>query len=469
MKLPIIASLLLIPSAPAIADEHAEMAAAMDRVMADAFPADEPGAAVLVAKGGEVLFRKGYGLANVELNVPVTPDTVFRLASMTKQFTAVAILMLAEQDKLSLDDPVARFLPAFPNGEAITIAHLLGHESGLFDYVSLPIIQHGIQQDITVSGLIDLFQDRPLEFEPGTRLGYSNSNYILLGAIIEKVSGQTYAEFIEQNIFKPAGMTASCYDEYKRIIPNRAAGYEREDDAWVNARYVSMTEPYAAGGLLSSVNDMFRWDSALYAGKLIKRETLERAFTPFKLKDGTQTDAACGWGISELRGRKAVIHPGGIFGFAGYGLTMPDDRVYVVVLTNCPGRSPGLSNVVAQLGAIALGEPYERKPAIKLTAEQLDRYVGTYAHADEAGSIASGGERTIRREGDTLILDSGRALALIPVSETEFYVQDRFPTRLLFGKDSAGTITDFTLDWPLGPPQKCVKAADNDHEKKHAP
>jgi len=436
------------------------LAAQLDEIMSTCFPATDPGAAVLVGKKDEVLFRKGYGLANLEHQVPAVPDTVFRIASMTKQFTAVAVLMLAEQGKLRLEDEITKFLPDYPtHGSRITITHLLGHQSGIYDYADLPEIADGMRQDVTLDELIAMFKDRPLDFEPGTQMAYSSSGYILLGAIIEKVSGQSYADFIEQRVFKPAGMTHSLYENPERIVPHRAAGYERKGNEFCNARFVTPTEAHAAGALISTVDDMFKWDQALHEGRLIKPETLELAWAPLKLKDGTETDSACGWGISELRGRKVLIHAGGWFGFYCYGLTMPAERLYVVVLTNGPARRPGLSNVVAQLAAAALGEPYERRPAIEFTPEALERYTGVYASSTEKGSIMSGGEWRIIREGNQLMLRTSGGVVnhLVPVSETESYIAERFPVRLRFSKNQAGQVTQFVIDWPLGPAQTCSR------------
>ncbi|MHC4787184.1 MAG: serine hydrolase domain-containing protein, partial [Planctomycetota bacterium] len=196
--------LLLAPGASA-ADDRADVAAELDKVLSAQYPPNEPGAAVLVARNGKVVLREGYGLANMEHNVPITPEAVFRIGSMSKFFTATAILMLMEQGKLDLEDEITRFLPEYPTHEKkIRIKHLIAHTSGVWDYLNLPAMQAGWREDITVQGLIDLFKDEPLPFEPGDGFAYSNSNYILLGAIIEKVTGQTYQAFVDERIFVPA-------------------------------------------------------------------------------------------------------------------------------------------------------------------------------------------------------------------------------------------------------------------------
>lgn len=195
------------------------------------------------------------------------------------------------------------------------IHHLLTHTSGIWDYCRLDEVRQGIRRDFTVDELIDLFKDKPLDFEPGEKMAYSNSGYVLLGAIIEKVSDQSYAEFLRENIFARAGMDHSTTDEHRKIIRNRAAGYVRGEGGLQNAPFISMTEPFANGDIVSTVNDLYRWNEALFNG-LVKRETLELAFTPARLKDGTVTDSACGFGLSQIKGRIAVVHAGHIHGRA---------------------------------------------------------------------------------------------------------------------------------------------------------
>ena len=241
----------------------------LDALFADAFPTDGPGASVIVVRDGRTVLRTGYGLADLEHGVPNGAGTVFRIGSVTKQFTAVAILMLAEEGKLSVDDDVTRHLPDYPtHGHKITLEHLLTHTAGVPEYLAIPGFMDDVRDDRTVSEMIDLFKDSELDFEPGSRWSYSNSGYVLLGAVIEKVSGQSYGDFIEQRIFQPLGMHDSSYETHGAIVANRARGYDNGDEGYVNARYVSMTIPYAAGSLLSTVDDMARWDAALYTDEL---------------------------------------------------------------------------------------------------------------------------------------------------------------------------------------------------------
>ena len=227
-----------------------QMAQQIDDALTAAFPTDGPGAAVIVVRDGAVILRKGYGLANLELGVPIQPEMVFRLASVTKQFTAMAILMLSEEGKLALTDDITKYLPGYPtHGQTITIEHLLTHTGGVKDLESLPARLAVARNDLSLAEVIALFQDEPLDFAPGEAWSYSNSGYVLLGAIIEQISGLSYAEFIQQHIFIPLGMTHSYYDDTIHLIPGRVVGYSRGADGYANAAYMSMTHPHAAGAL----------------------------------------------------------------------------------------------------------------------------------------------------------------------------------------------------------------------------
>ncbi|MGH9873095.1 MAG: serine hydrolase [Pyrinomonadaceae bacterium] len=422
-------SLSGMAQSPATSDK--DLTTAINEALEKTFKPDEPGAAVIVVKDGKVVFRKGYGLANVELGVPVEPDMVFRLGSVTKQFTAVAILMLAEQNKLSLDDDITKFLPDYPTkGQKITIEQLLTHTSGIKNYTSLPEWLSLWRKDMTVKEIIDLFKDQPMDFAPGERWSYSNSGYILLGAIIEKVSGQTYQEFIEKNIFTPLGMKHSYYDNTARLIPRRVTGYSKVPDGFRNAAYLSMSQPFAAGSLMSSVDDLALWDAALYTEKLVKQQSLKRAWTPRLLNNGKSAHYGYGWSMSSYEGRAIIEHGGGINGFATYALRVPDDRAFVAILTNLDSMGPGA--VAFKIAALAIGKPYREPVAIKLPPTALDQYPGVYQLNDKEEVI-------IRKDGEKLFADfpGGGSSEIIPSSESEFFIKDS-RTRLSFSKNTGG-------------------------------
>ena len=347
-----------------------------------AYAADEPGAAVLVMEKGEVILREGYGLANMEWDITVTPKTVFRIGSITKQFTSAAIMLLQEQGKLSVTDSISKYLPDYPtHGHEITIEHLLTHTSGIMSYTNISGYMGGgdIRHDVSTEELIEVFVDLPMEFAPGSSWNYNNSGYVLLGAIIENVSGETYPGFIEKHIAEPLGLDNTSY-ENSSLVRNRAAGYAMNDEgAYENAGYLSMTQPHSAGSLISTVDDLAAWNDALVNGELISRESYEQMTRGFRLTDGELFPYGFGLGLGKLRGQATIEHSGGIHGFSAYGLWYPGQQVYVVVLTNANGHTPSPTTVGKKVAAAIIGDPYPERTAMPLDNTQMSRYVGRYA------------------------------------------------------------------------------------------
>jgi len=429
-----------------------DLAIVINDTLTQTYKPSEPGASVVVVKDGKVIFRKGYGMANLELGVPVEPDMIFRLGSVTKQFTAVAILILAEQGKLSLDDEITKFLPDYPaKTQRVTVEQLLTHTSGIKSYTSLPEWLLIWRKDTELNDLIGLFKDKPSDFAPGERWSYNNSGYVLLGAIIEKVSGQSYQDFVEKNIFQRLGMAHSFYDNTARVIPRRVTGYSKGKDGYINAPYLSMTQPHAAGALVSSVDDLALWDAALYTDKLVKQETLKRAWTPAKLTNGKPTHYGFGWAINSYEGHTVIEHGGGINGFSTYALRMPEDRVFVAVLTNKDSGGPGPARVVLKIAALTVGKPYREPTVINLGPSVLDSYIGVYQLNEKEEAI-------IRREGEKLFVSFPGAgkTEINPSSETEFFIKDS-RSRLNFTRNAGGLVTGFVLTGSSGPDQEATK------------
>jgi CubicO group peptidase (beta-lactamase class C family)/uncharacterized protein YneR len=428
--------------------DAAALATKIDTVMSETYKPGEPGAAIIVRKDGRTIFRKGYGLADLELGVPIEPDMVFRLGSITKQFTAVSILKLAEQGKLSLQDEITKFLPGYPTqNRRITVEHLLTHTSGIQSYTDMPEWLPLWRKDFSLPELIDLFKDKPMRFEPGERWVYNNSGYILLGAIIEKVSGWTYEEYVEAEIFKPLGMSHSYYGSAERIIPRRIPGYQAGKKGFVNAPYLSMTQPYAAGSLLSNVDDLAVWSDAVFSGRLVKRELLAKALTPYKLKNGELTGYGYGWFIADFGGHRSVEHGGGINGFTSYEMTLPEDRVFLAILTNGAIAGRGPEPRAVKIARLALGLPEPELKPVSLAASELDRLTGVYV--DQAGE-----EAYILREGANLVFqrkgqDRNAILATSPV---EFFFKER-PDRIRFRTSDAGMVTGLRVESRIGPAQ----------------
>lgn len=347
----IVTGLLLLPM-PATGNPY-------DAALARYFKPDGPGAVVLVAKDGKTVFRKAYGLADLDRKRELDPAAQMRIGSITKQFTAVAIMMLAEEGRLALDDDITRHLPAFPaRGKKITIEHLLTHTGGVPNFTGKPGFVPNMAKEVTVQGMIDSFKDDPLLSEPGTRFAYTNSGYFLLGAIIEKVSGMPYARFLEQRIFVPLGMLDTAHDGQAKGNALRAVGYTSGGPGFEPAPPIAMTQIYAAGALVSTVDDLARWDSAISSGRLLKARSWQRAFTPYKLAGGSSTGYGYGWGTGKVRGSPTIEHGGGINGFTSFAMRLPEEKVFVVVLSNSDNGLTAPEVIAARAAAIAIGKPY---------------------------------------------------------------------------------------------------------------
>lgn len=395
------------------------LTAEFDQLLSEQFKPGETGCAALVARKGQIIYKKAFGMADLELDVPMKPDMVFRIGSVTKQFTAVAILQLMEQGKLNLDDEITKYIPDYPtHGHKITIEHLLTHTSGIMNFTSLQEYFKFSRQDLMPEEIIDIFRNKPMDFAPGTRWSYSNSGYILLGYIVEKASGKPYREYIEENFFKPLGMTGTFYGDNSKIIKNRASGYQPSGDKVVNASYVSMLVPYSAGAIESTVEDLFRWNQALHSGKIISKESLAKAHTEYKLADGKGCGYGYGWFIAQLQGTPAVEHGGGINGFLSYSVYLPDEDVFVAVLSNSNGKSPEF--VSLKMAAAAMGKPW--KPAeIQPDEKILDEFAGVYENEEGTQAVVS---RTDSRL--SLTRPGGSAREIRPYEKDKFFINDTF-------------------------------------------
>lgn len=333
--------------------------------------------AVLVADRGKVIMKKGYGLANMEWNVANTPATKFRIGSITKQFTAMLIMQLVEQGKLKLEGKIIDYLPDYPKaaGKKITIHHLLTHTSGLPSYTNFPDFFETMSRDpYTPEALVKKFSGLPLEFEPGSKFSYDNSGYFLLGVIIEKITGKSYAQVLKETILTPLSMNDTGYDLPETILTKRASGYEKRSEGYVNAPYLDMSLPYASGSMYSTIEDLHRWDQALYTDKLLADSTLKaRMFTPFR------DHYAYGWNVmnvavGQLKDSLLVNeHGGGINGFHTMISRIPADKRLIVLLNNT--SSAPLDAIRKSILNILYNQPVE--PFRKSIAELLKKIVLT--------------------------------------------------------------------------------------------
>ncbi len=391
--------------------------------------------AVLVAEKDEVLLSQGYGLADLEWDVANSPTTKFRIGSITKQFTAACVLLLQERGMVRLDAPVKTYLPDAPKAwDKITVYNLMTHTSGIPNFTGGPNWDTYKRQDHTPQESIALIHDKPLDFEPGEKFYYSNSNYILLGQIIEKVSGMPYAEFLTQNIFKSLGMTGTGVDSNASILPQRAQGYDSAPDGFRHADYASMTIPYAAGYLYSTVGDLLKWERGLFGGKVLSAASL-RTMTTAKLGDyGT------GLFIRDETLHGVITHDGSIEGFDASLNFYPDRQLTIVVLGNVRTDAP--DKIAAQLGKVAYGEKVvlnsDRK-IVPVESSILATYSGHYSAAPFA--------ITINVDGSSLIATTpgGRKYLLNSESETKFFLKE-IDVQIEFLRDpSTKNVTGFLM------------------------
>jgi CubicO group peptidase (beta-lactamase class C family) len=390
---------------------------------------------VLVVRGDQTIFSKGYGSANLEWGLPNSQATRFRLGSITKQFTAASILLLEERGKLRTEDPVKKYLPDAPAAwDKITIYNLLTHTSGIPNFTSFPDYRKLEPFASTPEQLVARFRDKPLDFAPGEKFSYSNSGYVLLGYLLERITGGTYEKFVRENIFTPLGMKDSGYDSNTAVIPHRAEGYVAGTNGFEHAGFIHMSIPHAAGALYSTTGDLLKWEQGLFGGKVLSPESLQKMTTPFK------GNYACGLFVDTAGGRKSLQHGGGIEGFNTQLSYWPEDKLTVVVLGNVNGQAP--SAIAGRLGAIAHGEavtlPGERT-GIKLDPAVLSRYVGTY-------EAAPGMNMLITLDGGQLFekLGSQSAYPILPESETMFFL-NVVDAQIEFFKDSGGAVTHLVL------------------------
>jgi len=323
-------ALALFAAAPAAADKID------DFIQAEMQAKKVPGLSIAVVRNGEVVLAKGYGLANVELNVPATADTIFQSGSIGKQFTATLVMMLAEEDKLGLDDPVSKHIPETPAAwKDITVRHLLTHTSGISNALYQTM---DMRKDYTEDELLKEIMAIPLDFPPGTKWNYSNPGYVTLGILIHKVSGKFYGDLLREKVFGPLGMTTARVISEADIVPNRADGYRLVKGELKNQDWVSPTlNTTADGALYLTVHDMAKWDAALYSEKLLKRASLDLMWTPVKLADGKTAPYGFGWQIGDTRGHRAIRHGGAWQGFTAYITRFVDKKLTVIVLTNLVG------------------------------------------------------------------------------------------------------------------------------------
>ncbi|MEQ1893466.1 MAG: serine hydrolase domain-containing protein [Planctomycetota bacterium] len=309
------------------------------------------GLSVAVGRGEELVYERAQGFADLEFTANADPETMFRIGSVTKQFTAAAIMKLSERGKLSVDDPLAKFLPDYPRAGDITLRHLLTHTGGVPNYTDLGKKWSTIvARELAHEELVALWRELPLDFEPGTKWNYSNSGYYLLGMVIEKVAGVSYGEFLRETFFDPLKLTRTRYDSNGEVLLNRAQGYAFAEGKFWNDQLIGMSQPGAAGALISTGGDLVRWQIALVNGRAVKPSSYEEMTLPFLLTGGGETTYGLGLGLGAAAGASCVSHGGGIFGFNSFLGYWPDSQLSIAVISNSEQlRAEALALELAQL------------------------------------------------------------------------------------------------------------------------
>ena len=430
--------------------------AKVDSIFSEWNALDKPGASLGIIKDGELIYAKGYGAANLEYNIPNTSESVFRIASTSKQFTAACIVLLDQQKKLSLDDKLSKFFPEFPSyANQITIKHLLNHTSGVRDYLTLAQLAGlGSEDYYTDETLMQwLVNQQELNFNPGDDFLYSNSGYWLLGQIVNKVSGGSMAEFAKVNVFDPLGMeNTHFHNDHTQIVKQRASGYRPNSDGGYS---ISMTtlEMIGDGGIFTTVNDLKKWDDAFYKSDILNKAFWDTMTSVGKLNSGEELDYASGLGVDTYNGLRVILHGGAFVGYRAEMIRFPEQKFSVILLANRADANP--TRMAYDVADIFLKDQFKEeivtkenestttedlKP-ISLSKNKLLKYEGTYWNKENKMS------RALEIRNDTLnyVRSNGRATQMVPVSKTKFlWVGPNIPITLEMTTDSK----EFTLKIP---------------------
>lgn len=429
-----------VAPAPAPLVANAALEAKIDPIATALLAKGAAAISVAVARGDEIVFAKGYGLANREKSVPATAETIYRIGSVTKQFTAVAILQLVERGKLALGDEIRKYLPDFPTGgKKITVRHLLTHTSGIHSYTDEEFVAK-MATPVSLAELVGYFSGKPLEFEPGSKWSYSNSGYVLLGAILEQVSGQTYADYLHEHAWTPLGLTSTRYCDDEPTLPNDAAGYQQKDGQLAPSEPISMTTPYAAGALCSTVGDLVRWTTALHDHVVVSEASYLAMTTPVTLSDGTTAPYGFGLGLGQLEGHAVVSHGGGINGFVSDVAYYPADALTVVVLVNTESDAAAVGARRIARALLDIPEPkVEDQP---LPADAATRYPGVFDFPDIGLKV------TIAVEDGRLVAQAtGQPkLPCLHQGNDVFLVEDHLEIQFTFGIGADGRADTLTVD-----------------------
>lgn len=346
---------------------------------------------VLIVQKDKTIYEKAFGLADREWNIPNTINTKYRIGSVTKQFTAVCIMQLAEEGKLSVNDKLSKYIPSYPKGDSVSIHMLLNHTSGIKDYTSMESFWPKATLPLVPDSMIALFINEPYDFSPGTKWNYSNSGYFLLGVIIEKVSGTTFSDYLLRNVIQKTGLKNTNLDNVDSILQYRAKGYSKDGVKWKNAMFISMEVPYSAGAMFSTVHDLHQWMKALMENKVVSAASVQ------KMTTATLNNYGYGLSIDSNATHKRIGHSGGIPGFTSYLCYYPADDVYAVAISNNESKASTVANgLAAILFNLPVLTPYIPKE-IKLPAAEMDKFLGSYKFLTNTFDIIKKNDTLYRR------------------------------------------------------------------------
>lgn len=424
----------LVSYSSADAQKHQEL---LSELFESRYSPDQPGSSILISKKGEIIYEKQIGLANVEFGIPMNRNSKFSIGSITKQFTAAAILMLEEDELLKVSDDINKYIKGFTQeGSSISIEHLLTHTSGIPDYPRVTEVREKIRNNLSPQEIIDIVKEKPSDFSPGTQTRYSNTGYLILGKIIEKVSNKSYLQFLHDNIFQKLDMTSTTVSDYQKIVKNRVQGYsEDENDKIINATFHSSS--FSAGAIVSTPSDLNKWITALFNGELLSAKSLDQMLTNYSLESGQKINLGYGWEINKLQGYQTYEHSGFEPGYKCNSIYIPEEQLYVVVLQNNEYGSPTPTMIKA--AAICANKPYPSKNnSANLSPSQKKDFVGTYKISEDQKRIIGlvDGQIYIKAPG-------GKPSHLYALNENTLYYKDGY-RQLRFDKAGSDRFQNFT-------------------------
>ena len=389
------------------------------------------GISIAIARDGQVVFARGYGMANLDHSVAVTPETVFHIASISKNILTGVVLQLVDEGKLNLDDDVTKYVPEAPtHGQKVTVRQLLNHTSGIYSFTSLPEAEANERLDLTHEQVLALFKDKPFDFEPGTAWRYDNSGFYLAGMIVERITKQEYGAYVREHIFRPLGMKSAQMCDARMVVPHLASGYDRDHGALVNAAFITWKLPFAAGAICATATDVAKWQTALDAGRVLSASSLRLMRTPTRLADGTLIDYGLGTRLGTLEGHRVLGHTGGGGGFAAALTSFPDDHLTVVVVVNTGNGANLPLSLAAAIARLMLGLPEKNLRDLPVPQQELATMApGTFI-SDEGTveNFARDGKLFFRdqpsRAEGPLLRQSENVYAVNENTEVHFVIRD---------------------------------------------